>query len=169
MYHSITFSTAPAEFYTAEEARNLGRSDLAGMLKGYNTWYDWHLIPSSRPTIEHPQITTTFLKIPGRHGSIDLTNFLSNAPIMADRTGSFEFIAVEGYGSFDFMRINLVSALHGRKMLMAFEDDPDYYYVGRFMIKTWRNEKTGPYINIDYQVEPYKYNQNGTKVTDGDL
>lgn len=169
MYHSITFSTAPAAFYTAEEADSLGRSDLAGMLKGYNTWYDWHLIPSSRPTIEHPQITTTFVKIPGRNGSIDITNFVSNSPTMADRTGSFEFIAVESSEGFNSMRFKLVMALHGQKMLMSFEDDPGYYYVGRFSIKTWKNEKTGPYVNIDYQVEPYKYNQNGTKVVDGDL
>lgn len=173
MYHSISFGTEGV--YTAEEANLLGRSELAGMLKGYNTWYDWHLIPASRPTIEHPQITTSFIKIPGRHGTIDLTNYICDYPIMADRTGSFEFIAVEGYDDFRLMRIKMVEILHGRKMKMSFEDDPWHYYVGRFSIKSWKNENIGPSITIDYQTEPYKYRVSTTsgvpdeKILDGDL
>ena len=121
MYHSITFADlGNSDIYTAEEANNLGRPDLAGMIKGYNTWYDWHMIPTSRPTIEHPEITMTFTKIPGRHGSIDFTNYMSDNPIMADRSGSFEFVMVEGYGDRLYTRLSLVNTLHGRRMKMSF-------------------------------------------------
>lgn len=137
MYHSITFRTS------------------SGI--DYNTWSNWHLIPASRPTIAHPEMVITSIKIPGRTGSIDLTNYLYSQPIYKDRTGSFEFYVMEGYSDQRLVLKEMLEILHGKKVKIFFEDDPGYYYVGRIKIDKWQNEASRPTATISYIIEPYKY------------
>ena len=129
MYHSITFG----EFYTAEEATTAGNPALVRTFKqSSNTWDDWHLIPSSRPTISHPEVVTNYVTVPGLSGSIDLTEYLTSGPVYNDRTGSFDFYVMNGFESWLTIRQKIVEAVHGKRIKMVFEDDPLYYYEGRF-------------------------------------
>ena len=146
MYHSITFRTS------------------SGV--DYNTWSNWHLIPASRPTIAHPEILTVSVSIPGKSGSIDLTNYLYSKPIYKDRTGSFDFYVMEGYGDHRTTKAEMLKILHGRKVKVIFEDDPNYYYNGRMKIDKWTNEASRPTVTISYTIEPYKYKiSNNARVT----
>lgn len=138
MYHSITFRTSSGT--------------------DYNTWSNWHLIPASRPTIAHPEMVITRVTIPGKVGTLDLTDYLYSKPIYKDRTGSFEFYVMEGYTDQRTVHAEMLKILHGRKVKVYFEDDPGYYYVGRTKIDSWRNEASRPTVTISYTIEPYKYN-----------
>lgn len=147
MYHSITFYDADG--------------------KQYNTWSNWHLIPTSRPIISHPDPQIVTVPLPGRSGSIDITNYLYSKPIYANRNGSLQFYAMEGYNDYRVMQIELYKTLHGKKLKFVFEDDPDYYYVGRFTVALWKNEASRPNINITYTAEPYKYDfKTNARITD---
>lgn len=164
MYHSITFTrpitdgtASSAHAYTTDEAITLGRPELANTLKGYNTWYDWHLIPTSRPTIAHPTVKTNYVTIPGRQGSIDLTEYACKKPIYEDRTGSFVFYAIpDYYVNTENVKNAILATIHGREMWLCFEDDPGYYYTGRFTVKDWKNEAARPSLTIAYVLNPYK-------------
>ena len=57
-----------------------------------NTWTDWHLIPSSRPSVVPPTIVTKYVEIPGADGVLDLSNFLTGRPTYGQRQGSFSFV-----------------------------------------------------------------------------
>ena len=46
-------------------------------------------------------------------------------------------------------------------MKMFLEDDPNYYYYGRFFFKEWRSEANFSKVVIEYQVAPYRYLNNG--------
>lgn len=138
MYHSITF-------------RNMSGTS-------YNTWNDWHLIPTSRPTIAHPEMLSTYVTIPGRQGSLNITNYLYSEPIYQDRSGTIEFYVMEGYVDHRITETNMLKFLQGRKMQVIFEDDPGYYYVGRIKLDKWTNEASRPSVSISYIIEPYKYN-----------
>ena len=46
--------------------------------------------------------------------------------------------------------------IHGQKMKMILEDDPLYYYEGRFSVNAWRSDQHYSVITIDYDVGPYK-------------
>ena len=59
MYHSITFGDG--SLYPSGSPKE-------GQFMGINTWDDWHLIPSSRPVIASPGVSTNFVEIPGKHG-----------------------------------------------------------------------------------------------------
>lgn len=52
---------------------------------------------------------------------------------------------------------DIMDYLHGRRMKIILEDDPAYYYLGRFSVNDWNSEKDWSKIVFDYNVDPYKY------------
>lgn len=148
-----------------------------------NTWDEWRLVPTSRPVFNPPAQKVKTLDIPGSDGVIDLSTSLTGYPVFQNRTGSFEFIVVD-YKYWTPMRDNIndtvrdyvnddikgagfrqwyetysdiMNYLHGRTMRAVLEDDPDYYYEGRFTVNSWKSEKNWSKITIDYDVGPYKW------------
>lgn len=132
MYHSITFGEK-------------------------NTWDDWHLIPVSRPLFNPPQVKTSFVDIPGGDGIIDLTEALSGRPLYKNRTGSIEFAVANDYEEWFVIYSNIMNYLQGKVMRAILEDEPDYYYEGRFQVNAWKSDKNYSRISIEYNVSPYKY------------
>lgn len=122
-----------------------------------NTWDDWHLIPSSRPTFTPPPVNTSYVEIPGADGVLDFTETLLKRPTYGNREGSFEFIVANGYADWAELYSEIAMYLHGRKMNCYLEDDPNYYYSGRFAVNDWKSDPQWSVITIDYNVKPYKY------------
>lgn len=138
MYHSIIFDDA------------------------INTWDDWHLIPSTRPVVNPPEVKTNFLDIPGGNGSIDATEALTGYPTYENRTGSWEFYVANGYKDWDVAYSDILNYLHGRRRKAVLEDDLSFYYEGRFSVNEWKSDKIASLITIDYNVYPYKRNIDST-------
>lgn len=138
-----------------------------------NTWEDWHLVPTSRPTFSLPALKDQSIDIPGANGKIDLSDALTGYPAYSNRTGSFEFMVVNsgqslsidsssGYSpSSNSAWIDVYSAianyLHGQRMKLVCDNDPAWYYIGRFTINQWSSDEQYSKITIDYDVEPFKY------------
>lgn len=133
MYHSITFGDK-------------------------NTWDDWHLIPSSRPLFDPPEVKNHFVEIPGGDGVLDLTTALVGRPLYNNRIGSIEFYVENGFKNWTVLYSEIMTYLHGQKMRAILEDDPGYYYEGRFSVNKWRSDRERSIITIDYNVGPYKRN-----------
>ncbi len=132
MYHSITFG-------------------------GKNTWDDWRLVPSSRPLFNPPAQKVKTLDIPGGDGVIDLSQALTGYPVYQNRTGSIEFIVMNGFKRWHMAYSDIMDYLHGQNMRAILEDDPEYFYEGRFSVNAWKSEKDWSRIVIDYDVGPYKW------------
>ena len=129
-----------------------------GKFTGKNTWEDWHLIPSSRPVVAQAGVSTNFVDIPGRvDGPIDFSTYLTGAPQYGARSGSFEFLVDNDHEHWESIRTKIVNFLHGQRMKMCLEDDPGFYYEGRFSLNEWRSESWNSSIVINYAVGPYKY------------
>lgn len=124
-----------------------------------NTWDDWHIVPSSRPTFSMPEVKENFVDIPGADGIIDLTDSLIKRPTYKNREGDFEFIVVNDYGEWSERYSEIANFLHGRAMKCYLEDDPGYYYQGRFSVNNWKSDRNWSLITISYNVEPYKYDK----------
>lgn len=140
--HSITFGDGTVE---------------NGRFVGTNTWRDWHLIPSSRPVVAEAGVSTNFVDIPGRpDGPIDMSEYLTGQVIYSARSGSFEFIVDNDFDTWERVRRRIVDFLHGKKMKMVLEDDPQYYFEGRFSFNEWRSDSYYSTITINYALEPYK-------------
>lgn len=137
MYHSITFGDK-------------------------NTWDDWHLIPSTRPLFNPPDVKTHIVDIPGANGQIDLTESLTGYPLYENRTGSWEFNVVNGYKDWDVLYSEILAYLHGKTMKAYLEDNPYFYFEGRFEVNKWESDKWWSKITIDYDVYPYKKEPNSS-------
>ena len=125
-----------------------------------NTWDDWHLIPTSRPVFQQGSVKTVYIDIPGGDGQLDLTESLTGYPVFNNREGSLEFIVANGYRrswAEGFSRF--ANWLHGKKLRVVLDDDPEYFYEGRFSLNEWKSNNDGTWSNItiDYNLKPYKY------------
>ena len=144
MYHSITFI------------------DVDDATKRVNTWEDWHLVPSSRPVIVPPKVQTKYVDIPGADGSLDLTDYLAGRPTFANREGTIEFTVLNNYNieryKYNWSRLysDIMDYLHGKRKLMILEDNPHYYYKGRFSVDSWATDQHNSKITIGYNLWPYK-------------
>lgn len=146
MYHSITFGD--------------GTLNSKGQFTGTNTWDDWYLIPTSRPNVASPGVSTNLVEIPGRHGSLDMSEWLTNGIVYGDRSGSWEFAVDNDHEGWVSIKSKILKFLHGQRMKCVLEDDPGWYYIGRFSLNEWRSESWYSTIVINYVLEPYKYNIN---------
>lgn len=122
-----------------------------------NTWDNWHLIPSSRPLVNPPTLKKKTIDVPGADGMIDLTTAITGYPTYENREGSWEFYVMNGYQEWFQLYSEIMAYLHGKAMRCYLEDEPDFYYEGRFTVNEWRSEKDYSKIVIDYSLKPYKY------------
>jgi phage-related protein len=128
----------------------------------YHSWNDFSLILSEK-TIGSPSPKTEVIDIPGGDGVLDLTEFFgevkyNNRPlefVFSTKVPQSEFLAL-------FSRVQ--NALHGQKMRIVLDDDPEWFYVGRITVSEWKANKAIGKLTIDCDCEPYKTKINETVV-----
>ena len=121
-----------------------------------NTWDDWHLISTSRPLVNPPPVKTNYVEIPGGNGILDLSTAMAGRPLYNNRTGSWEFYVENGFRDWSALYQGIMRYLHGQKLKVILEDDPDFYYEGRFAVNQWKSDPQRSSVVIDYNVGPYK-------------
>lgn len=176
LYHSLTFFVPPPEtvyysdglFYSGEDLFddepnydaaaeegfvNLENANLGTNPK--NTWCNWHLVPSSRPVFSPPALTTHYVEIPGYNGYLDLTKSLSNH-IMGARDGSVNFYVMNDYGHWEERYNELLSYIHGNLLRVVLDDNPNFYYEGRWSVESWTNNNDGicSSVSFHYYLQP---------------
>lgn len=140
MYHSITFGDK-------------------------NTWDDWHLISKVRPSFEAPAPKLKYVEIPGASEKLDFSEALTGYPLYENRTGTFEFTVLnsldEVYTPWQELYSSMMEYLNGKRMRAILEDDPNYFYEGRFAVEKYQagSSQSDPraIISIKYDVGPYKW------------
>lgn len=147
MYHSLTIKVFSS------------RSSGAWI---YNTYDDFHLVPTSLPVISTPGIKTKSVEVPGADGAIDLTESLTPYPLYNNRTGSLEFAlltsALSSTSAWTRIYSEITNKIHGRICQIILEDDPDWFYEGRIAVNQWQSSNDGkwPIITLNYDLQPYK-------------
>ena len=132
-----------------------------------NSWTDWHLVPSSRPVIQPPKPKKTMIDIPGSSNRIDLTETLAGDVTYSNRTGSIEFIVNplrEEYTWYDIYNM-VMNDVHGRRVKISLEEEPDWYYEGRVEVNNWASNEDYSRITLDYDLDPFKYDAQATTHT----
>lgn len=126
-----------------------------------NTWDDWGLIPIKRPVIVFPPVKDKTLDVPGADGEIDITDTLVGYPLYSNRKDSlqFRFIDNPDRQSAIKRRNKIASYLHGKKMNLILDEEPEYYYTGRFQLQGMEYKGKGDWADVEiaYNLEPYKY------------
>ena len=129
-----------------------------------HSYHDLRLILAPfAPTPATPQ--TNFLQVPGRDGSLDLTE--ANGEVkFNDRQFSFTFIvSPDDDQTFDERLSAVSAALNGKRCRITLDRDPDYYWLGRCMVDQYQRSKGIGRIVVKATVQPYKLKQSATVVS----
>ena len=129
-----------------------------------HSYHDLNLILAPfTPTPATPQ--TNFLKVPGRNGTLDLTEAHGEVKF-DDRSFTFTFTIVpEDDLSFDERLAVVSNALNGKRCKITLDRDPDYYWIGRCTVSQYQRNKKAGSIEVTATVNPYKLKQNPSVVS----
>lgn len=128
----------------------------------YHTYDDWGLTLVSQSISEATPITN-YVEVPGRNGPLDYTEFFGDV-IYEQRTLSMTFV-VPISASFWQTFSTVANAVHGHRLPVVFDTDPDWYYDGRVRVSTWEHDRGMGTIEIEVECDPYKLKKTETVVT----
>ena len=122
-----------------------------------NTYLDFGLVMTDL-YIPMPKPKRSVIDIPFASGSIDITDATGVTPY-EDREGlKFEFFLNDKSPELWSIAIQKLSMyLHGRKLKMKTEYDPQYYYVVRLNVDPTKSNQKSSKIVLTGTAEPFKY------------
>lgn len=131
-----------------------------GSLHSYDTW---GLLLSSKE-IGSPEVKEKKVELEGADGDLDYTEYFGGVKY-GNRKLKFEF--QKGMSSADFLTLvsQIQDAIHGKKLTVVLDDDPDWYYQGRCKVSDFSHSKGIAAVNIEVDAEPYKLEKVATKAT----
>ena len=123
-----------------------------------HTWKDWHLIPTGEVLVQPPATEQNLLKIPGRHGLVDLNKYTFGRPVYDNRQGAITFRLDKRWLRYKHViHSEIMRYLHGQERMMVLRDDRFYYYRGTFTVSELPPDERGNFVTIGYDLEPFKY------------
>lgn len=169
--HSIVFADTLKSLYNNHKINFDGKRVGSGHTR--HTSLDWFLSPVERPSIDKAEVKEHYVDIPGMNGGLDLTESLTGFPLYNYIEGSFEFkvlndrklpelndegdLVTERDLPWEILNRDIRTFLNGKKKYMMLEDDPSWYYVGRFTVEKYDSSETAnSKITISYKVYPFK-------------
>ncbi len=122
-----------------------------------HTWRDWGLKLVS-VYIPMPEPKTQLVDIPGGDGKIDLTE-INGRPAYHDREGielTFDLMD-ESYREWLLRYSEFAREIHGRKVKMVLDDEPDHYYMVRLNLDSQKTNPVFSEVVLSGTAEPFKY------------
>ena len=129
-----------------------------------HSFYDLNLILSAveiAPAIPK----TNYVDIPGADGALDLTE--ANGEVKySDRTHKFTFTMNPAddlsESAWEAKKTEVSNRLNGRSFKITLDKDPDFYWLGRCTIDSYRSNKRLRQFVVSVRVRPYKFKQTET-------
>lgn len=122
-----------------------------------HTYSDWGLCMTKLPEVSPPAPKTKYIDIPGRDGSVDLSEILTGEVQYEDREIKMEFVIPGRNSGWRQIYSDAEDFLQGERVLLILDDDLSFYYDGRFKVDGWHFKDGDTVITISGRVEPYKY------------
>lgn len=135
---------------------------MNGVIFGtFHSYRAWGLMLKSRPVISPPEPKLKLVEVPGSNTVIDLTEALTGEVAYSQREVKCEFLTMESRERWAKIRTDIMNAIHGKRLKIVLDNDPDYYYIGRITVGEMQNDKGAMTLPITAMVEPYKYERHG--------
>ncbi len=129
----------------------------AATLNGKHTFYDYGLYVTNNP-VAPPEPKAQYIQIPGRNGDIDLTELLSGYTIYNNRIITLVLGGKKNPNHWNSFMSGFLNEIHGKKVKIVFDDDKDYYYIGRAVVKPdYARGNEIATFTVEINAEPYKY------------
>lgn len=128
-----------------------------------HTGDDWGLILNTKQ-IDPPTPKTYTVTVDGRDGEIDLSEALTGTIQYENRNASFTFIVTDGtYQDRQDLLMEIMGTVHGKRLKVFTDDDPDHYLIGRWEVKDIDTKAGYTTFTITASCDPWRYAVNGTK------
>lgn len=124
--------------------------------KTYNSYVDFGLYLEEPVQVSAPAPNTYMLDVPGRNGSLDLTESAIGGVTYKDREMVFRFLCRKRRTEWNSVYHSLLNAIHGKHCKIVCSDDPNYYYEGRVIVNKWENNGDMAFPEVVATVRPYK-------------
>lgn len=121
----------------------------------YHSSRDFRLVLSPNNAIGTPAPKYQLLDIPGGDGVLDFTEAFGEVKY-SNRQLSFEFSTMVPQSEFLALFATVQNALHGQKLKIVLDDDPEWYYMGRITVSEWKADRLIGSLTIDCDCEPFK-------------
>ena len=133
----------------------------------HHSYKEFGIYPKTKGLPDPPKVQKEFIDIPGMDGSLDASQALDGLVHYENRDYSQDFYIVNKEADWHTIYSTILNLLHGRHMLLIFDDDPLWYYEGRIEVGDPKPDDAG-YITIALKgtLKPYKYNINSSTDTD---
>lgn len=126
-------------------------------INGIDMFKTYHAPLKELHSVQPPELKSFYQEVPGGDGSIDLSTAISGRPTYGRREITMNFKCEMPMNRWTTTMSEILKNFHGKEGKIIFEDEPDYYYVGRMTVSDYeRVVQTGTFI-ITAKAEPYKY------------
>lgn len=123
----------------------------------YHSITDWGIYLAERPVVSSPEVRTNYIEIAGMDGSLDFTEALTGRATYTDREIEFTFSLLPPRERWGHIYSEILRAVHGKKMKIILDEEPDFYYYGRVLVGNIANNDKVLRLPITATVQPYKY------------
>lgn len=125
-----------------------------------HSYSDFGILMSSK-VISPPEPKINKVSIPLRDGSIDLTESLTDDVKFEERKITITCKVIDPIEQWNSKVSEISNYLHGKTKKIVFDDDAEFYYIGRLKVNEWTSNKNIGTLVIEGTVDPYKYDVNG--------
>lgn len=115
--------------------------------------------------ISNAEIKSETIDVPCSNGTIDLSQALTGDVVYENRKIKIELEKLEPTGNLLSFQSKFDNKFNGKYVKVVFEEDPDYYWVGRCSVEH-DIDKVIDSITIEIDAYPFKYKKNKTVVTE---
>ena len=122
------------------------------------------MLLKSYPIFTPPKPKTKLVEVPGSDVVLDLSESLTGKVHYGTRTGQFEFVVIGGRSKWPAVYAALLNEIHGQRVQIVLDDDPNHYYLGRVTVDEWASDEVTATIVLTAEVEPYKRRRYGEGV-----
>lgn len=132
---------------------------------GKHTYWDWSLILREHPNVSPPVPKHKMVEVPASDDPIDITNAISGKVHFQCREIVCKFTMMAARDRWSNLYTEILEHLHGQRLEITLDHDPDYFYTGRLEISEWNPGQTVAELTIKATVNPYKTSRHdGRKV-----
>ena len=127
------------------------------LLNNKHTYHDYGLIITNIKQISPPTVKTSYVSLPARNGDLDLSEALTGYPVYGNRTITLTLGGKKPREEWVMFRDTIENDLHGKKVTVVFDDDPEYYWEGRAQLSDDYNRgQEVATFTVTINANPYK-------------
>lgn len=130
---------------------------LSVSINGTNMLETYKMALKDRHCVQPPVPKTAYQDIPGADGSLDMSEANAGHIVYNRRKITLNFGCGNRPKDWPGIFSEVMRKFHGQTGKIIFDDDPEYYYIGRMAVSGYKRAGTLGTFTVTIDADPYKY------------